>query len=86
MSRKSENPEKPKNNEKIEKPEKPEKSKSSSGQMRDKLRFRDYWHEKGKFYTDTLNLRDPETLKIFWDLKLVIIRVHAIKFLTVIFA
>ena len=55
MSRKSENPEKPKNNEKIEKPEKPEKSKSSSGQMRDKLRFRDYWHEKGKFYRDTLN-------------------------------
>ena len=65
MSRKSENPEKPRNNEKIEKPEKPEKSKSSSGQMRDKLRFRDYWHEKGKFYTDTLNLRDLGTLKIF---------------------
>ena len=60
MSRKSENPEKPKNNEKseksekIEKPEKTEKSKSSAGQMRDKLRFRDYWHEKGTFYRDTL--------------------------------
>ena len=48
MSRKSEITEKPKNSEKIE------KSKSSSGQMRDKLRFRDYWHEKGKFYGDTL--------------------------------
>jgi len=46
MSRKSETPEKPKNHEKSEKLE---KSKSSSGQMRDKLRFRDYWHEKGKF-------------------------------------
>ena len=69
MSRKSENPEKPKNNEKIEKPEKPEKYKSSSGQMRDKLRFRDYWHEKGKFYMDTLNnfcdLRYLGTLKCF---------------------
>lgn len=65
MSRKSENPEKPKNNEKIEKPEKPEKYKSSSGQMRDKLRFRDYWHEKGKLYRDTLkkfcDLRDLGT-------------------------
>ena len=69
MSRKSENPEKPKNNEKNEKPEKPEKSKSSSGQMRDKLRFRDYWHEKGTFYRDTLkkfcDLRDLGTLKFF---------------------
>ena len=67
MSRKSENPEKPKNNEKIEKPEKPEKpekSKSSSGQMRDKLRFRDYWHEKGKFYRDTLNGKKLKKLKI----------------------
>ena len=49
MSRKSEITEKPKNSEKIE------KSKSSSGQMRDKLRFRDYWHEKGKSYMATLN-------------------------------
>ena len=54
MSRKSETPEKPKNHEKSEKSEKPEKSKGSSGQMRDKLRFRDYWHEKGKFYGDIL--------------------------------
>ena len=54
MSRKSETPEKPKNHEKSEKPE---KSKSSSGQMKDKLRFRDYWHEKGKCYGNILNLR-----------------------------
>ena len=53
MSRKSETPEKPKN---LEKSEKPEKSKSSSGQMKDKLRFRDYWHEKGKCYGNILNL------------------------------
>ena len=54
MSRKSETPEKPKNHEKTEKLE---KSKTSSGLMRDKLRFRDYWHEKGMFYGDILNLR-----------------------------
>ena len=60
MSRKSETLEKLKNHEKSEKPE---KSKSSSGQMRDKLRFRDYWHEKEKFYGNILNLRISKKLK-----------------------
>ena len=52
MSRKTEAPEKPKNQ--TEKTS--EKSKGSSGQMRDKLRFRDYWHEKGKLNGDILKL------------------------------
>ena len=51
MSRKTEAPEKPKNQ--TEKTS--EKSKGSSGQMRDKLRFRDYWHEKGKLNGTSLN-------------------------------
>ena len=76
MSRKSEIPEKQKNyekpaktekSEKSEKTEKPEKLKSSSGQMRDKLRFRDYWHEKGKFYGGILKFKDKLVIKCLSD-------------------
>ena len=56
MSRKTETPDKPKNRTEKSNEKTSEKSKSSSGQMRDKLRFRDYWHEKGKLNGDILKL------------------------------